>query len=155
MFRANKAPAWELERSSIPRYLSQPNVHKFFVLNRTWRKFISSLVNLAVENTVKPLQNNNPLVQRNVVFVDRWSLFAVHFLYKLDCLCTKKRSLEAGGRFIQVFLYYFKPSSCQSSIYVRALTVGTSYVIGLASAVSQPPQSAFFFLKSIQTGSND
>ena len=100
---------------------------------------------------MKPLQNNHPLVQRNVVFVDRWSLFAVHFPYKLDCLRTKKRSLEAGGSFIQVFLYYFKPNSCQTSIYVRALTVGTSYVIGLANAVSQPPQSA---LKSIQTGSN-
>ena len=49
--------------------------------------------------TVKPLQNDHPLVQRNVVVVDRWLLFAVHFLCKIDCLCTKKRLLEAGDRY--------------------------------------------------------
>ena len=48
--------------------------------------------------TVKPLQNNHPLVQINVVFVDRWSLFAAQFLWKHDCLCTKMWPLEAGGR---------------------------------------------------------
>ena len=56
-------------------------------------------------HTVKPLGNDHPLVQTNVVFVDRWSLFALHSLYKLDCLWTKKQSLEAGGRFSQVLLY--------------------------------------------------
>ena len=41
-----------------------------------------------------------------MVFVDGWSLFAVHFLCKLHCSCTKERSLEAGGRVSQVFLYF-------------------------------------------------
>ena len=48
--------------------------------------------------TVKPLQNDHPLVQITVVFVDRWSLLAVQSLCKPDC-AQKKRSLEAGGRY--------------------------------------------------------
>ena len=51
------------------------------------------------KQTVKSLQNDHHLVQINMVFVDRWSLFAVHFLYKLDCLSTKKRSWVTGGRY--------------------------------------------------------
>ena len=48
-------------------------------------------------------------VQINVVFVDRWSLFAVHCLYKLDCLCQKYGPWEQvvaihGGRLSQVLL---------------------------------------------------
>ena len=42
--------------------------------------------------------------------VDRWSLFAVIFLYKLDCSCAKKQSWKQVvaiqvGRFSQVLLY--------------------------------------------------
>ena len=60
--------------------------------------------------TVKPLQNDHPLVQINVVFVNRWSLFAEHFLYRLDCLCTKSDPWKQvvaihGGHFSQVKLF--------------------------------------------------
>ena len=55
--------------------------------------------------TVNPPRSDHPLVQINVVFLDRWSLFTVQFLCKHDWLCTKKRYLQASGRVRQVLLY--------------------------------------------------
>ena len=42
-----------------------------------WLKAFQSANNCSQSATVKALQNDHPLVQLNVVFVDRWSLFAV------------------------------------------------------------------------------
>ena len=59
----------------------------------------------------EPLQNDQPLVQINVVFVDRWSLFAVHFLYNLT-VCARKGGpcmqvvTLLSGRLRQVSLYF-------------------------------------------------